>query len=121
MAKPDRDASPKGKPWKEYGRYGSIGIELVLSMLLGLFIGYRGDIKFGTKPWLTLLGIVVGSYAGFRQLMAASKKMERDLDRAEASERQRVDEDARIDSAIRALKADETAAKDETPKNGSEP
>ncbi|MFO0675130.1 MAG: AtpZ/AtpI family protein [Polyangiaceae bacterium] len=87
----------KGKPWKAYGRYGSIGIELVLSMLLGLFLGYRGDAKFGTKPWLTLLGFAVGCYAGFRQLFVAAKKMERDVEAEETQDRERAEDDARVE------------------------
>ena len=75
------------RPWKEYGRYGSVGIELVLSLLVGLWLGSRGDEKFGTRPYLTILGFVVGAYAGFRSLVAAARHMQRDIERAERAER----------------------------------
>jgi ATP synthase protein I len=77
------------KPWKAYGRYGSVGIELVLSILIGLWLGRKGDAHFGTAPWLTLLGLVAGAYAGFRALFATTKRMEADVDRAERAERDR--------------------------------
>ncbi len=75
------------KPWREYGRYGSVGIELVLSVLIGLYLGSRGDAHFQSSPWLTLLGLVVGMYAGFRALFAAAKHMPNDIKRAEKAAR----------------------------------
>ena len=75
------------KPWKEYGRYGSVGIELVLSFLLGLWGGTKADAYFHTAPYLTLLGMALGAYAGFRVIWQVAKKMEADVDRAERRDR----------------------------------
>ena len=74
-------------PWKAYGRYGSIGIEWVLSVVIGLWIGHRADAYMQSSPWFTLLGFVVGVYAGARALFQAVKKMNRDLESEEKSER----------------------------------
>ncbi len=52
----------------------SIGIELVVSVLLGLGLGYWLDRRFGTSPWLTLVGIVLGSAAGFRSLLRLARR-----------------------------------------------
>ncbi len=75
------------KPWKEYGRYGSVGIELVLTLLLGLWGGVKADAYFRTGPYLTLAGMALGAYAGFRVVWQVAKKMEADVDRAERRDR----------------------------------
>lgn len=76
------------KPWKEYGRYGSVGIELVLSIMLGYYAGHWLDGKVGGgHGWLTAIGSVVGVYAGFRAIFSAAKHMEADILRAERRER----------------------------------
>jgi hypothetical protein len=76
------------KPWKEYGRYGSVGIELVLSIMLGWYAGHWLDGRIaGGHGWLTALGFVFGVYAGFRALFAAAAHMQKDIERAERRER----------------------------------
>jgi F0F1-type ATP synthase assembly protein I len=76
------------RPWKEYGRYGSVGIELVLSIVLGYWAGHWLDGKVGGgHGWLTIAGSLLGVYAGFRALFAAAAYMERDIARAERRER----------------------------------
>lgn len=76
------------RPWKEYGRYGTVGIELVISLLVGLFLGKWADERWNTAPWLTLLGLVVGVYAGFRQLLATTRRMQRDMEAQDRAERE---------------------------------
>ncbi len=70
-------------PWKSVGRYGTVGIELVLSILIGLFGGQYLDVRFGTT-WIWLVGLGVGLYAGFRGLLKTAAKMSRDIEEAEA-------------------------------------
>ena len=41
-----------------------IGVELVAALIVGVAIGYFLDQWLGTKPWLMLLGFVLGSVAG---------------------------------------------------------
>jgi hypothetical protein len=79
--------SPK-KPWKAYGRYGSLGIELILSMAVGYYGGRWLDGRFGTH-WIALAGFVVGVYAGFRQIFIAAKRMQADVEREEREEKER--------------------------------
>jgi ATP synthase protein I len=76
------------KPWREYGRYGSVGIELVLSIMLGWYVGHWLDGKIaGGHGWLTAAGFVIRVYAGFRALFMAASYMQRDIERAERRER----------------------------------
>ena len=50
-------------PWKEYGRYGSVGIELILSMAVGYYGGRWVDARVGAHGWITLAGFLAG-YTG---------------------------------------------------------
>jgi ATP synthase protein I len=74
-------------PLKEYGRYGSVGIELVLSIAIGFYGGRWIDGRVGGHGWITLAGFLGGVYAGFRALYRASKFMMRDIERAERKDR----------------------------------
>jgi F0F1-type ATP synthase assembly protein I len=80
----------------------SIGIELVVSVVLGLLAGAWLDRRFGTGPWLTLLGIAIGSAAGFRSLLQytrrAAARMERE-DAAEEAAKKPTASDANADAA----------------------
>lgn len=75
------------RPWKAYGRYGTVGLELVLSILIGVLGGRWLDDRYGGgRGWITILGLVVGVYAGFRQVFRAAKQMQRESDRADREE-----------------------------------
>ncbi|AKU97454.1 hypothetical protein AKJ09_04118 [Labilithrix luteola] len=71
---------------KAYGRYGSLGFELLLSMAIGYYLGRWGDRKLGTH-FLAAVGFLVGCYAGFRALWIAAKRMSLDIERDERLER----------------------------------
>jgi len=55
----------------------SVGLELGLSVIIGLLIGYYLDKAAGTGPWLMLLFLVFGLVAGFRGVLRAVKRAER--------------------------------------------
>jgi ATP synthase protein I len=55
----------------------SVGIELGLSVIIGLLIGYYLDQKLGTQPWLMLVMLCFGLVAGFRGVLRAVKRAER--------------------------------------------
>lgn len=74
------------RPWKAYGRYGTVGIELVASVILGYLAGHWLDGKFDTA-WISIVGFILGTYAGFRSLFATAKKMQADIEREERRER----------------------------------
>lgn len=61
------DQKPKGN-LREWMRYGNLGIEMFVSVLIGAFGGYGLDYLFHTKPWLMIVGFILGSVAGFRTL-----------------------------------------------------
>jgi ATP synthase protein I len=67
--------------WKSYGRYSTVGLELVLSMVLGWAAGRWVDKFVGGHGYATAAGTLLGLYAGFRALWKAAKLMEREAER----------------------------------------
>lgn len=67
---------------RELGRYTGFGLTWALSVLFFLLIGYWLDGRWGTLPWLTLLGALIGAAGGFlslyRGLTAAAAADERE-------------------------------------------
>ncbi len=63
---------------KSAARYSTVGLELVISILVGGWLGQTADAHFGTAPWLLLFGFVCGLYAGFRAVFRAGEHMRRD-------------------------------------------
>ncbi len=45
-----------------------LGLQLVVSTLVGTFLGYWLDGLWGSRPWLTVAGIFLGAGAGFHDL-----------------------------------------------------
>ena len=54
-------------------RFAGLGLQLVLSILLFLYVGRWADAKLGTTPWLLVLGVFVGAGAGFYSLIPAAR------------------------------------------------
>ena len=50
-------------------RLSSIGLTLAISVAIGALGGWWLDDYLGTEPWLTVLGLVLGSAAGFYELI----------------------------------------------------
>src|SRR4051812_33778780 len=55
----------------------SVGLELGLSVIIGLLFGYFLDNRFGTTPWLMLAFLGFGLAAGFRGVLRAVGRAER--------------------------------------------
>lgn len=46
--------------WRGLSLVGSLGFMVAVSLISGLMLGVYLDRRFGTKPWLTLTGLVLG-------------------------------------------------------------
>ena len=66
------ELGPRGKKLRA-ARLASVGIELSVSTVLGLLGGRYLDRKFGTDPWLSVVGLLIGVTAGFRSLIRAAR------------------------------------------------
>lgn len=60
----------------------SVGLELGISVVIGLAFGIFLDGKLGTAPWMMLLFLGIGFAAGFRGVLRAVRR----ADRAAAAE-----------------------------------
>ncbi len=65
----------------------AIGLRIVIEMVAGLAVGVGGglflDAQFGTRPWLLIVGFILGSGAAFANVLRTA----RDLEAREARER----------------------------------
>ena len=86
--------------WKGLAGPGTLGLEVALSVAVGLLGGAWLDQKFATKPWLTLIGLAYGLAAAvraiYRALKTANRQLE-ELERAEREERKKFDDAKRAD------------------------
>jgi F0F1-type ATP synthase assembly protein I len=78
---------------KGLGDYGTVGLELVLSILVGFLGGRWLDGKLGTNGWLTVIGFVFGTVAGFRALYRAAVKMRKETEAEDEREQRAGDAD----------------------------
>jgi ATP synthase protein I len=60
----------------------SVGLELGLAVMIGLVIGIYMDRALGTTPWLMLLWLGFGFAAGFRGVLRAVRREDREAARA---------------------------------------
>jgi F0F1-type ATP synthase assembly protein I len=58
-----------GKRLRSPTRALAVGSELGIATLIGLFGGSWLDRRFGTGPWLTIIGLALGGAAGIKSLM----------------------------------------------------
>jgi ATP synthase protein I len=78
---PRRSAGPGDSASGTSGAaYAGLGLQFALAILLFTFLGQWLDRRFGTEPWLLLVGVFVGAGGGFysiyRKLMADLRRDE---------------------------------------------
>ncbi len=62
---------------REHAAYLHIGLQLAITILLGVLGGYWLDGRFGTAPWLTVAGSVLGMGAGFTNFILVVLRREK--------------------------------------------
>ena len=66
---------PKERPLlRQLFEASTVGIQLVLSTFVGFGMGYFLDKFLGTFPWLTILFLILGIIAGFRELLRVARR-----------------------------------------------
>jgi ATP synthase protein I len=75
---PDVALGPRrGKQLSASWRLASVGIEFAISVVIGLLGGQWLDGRFGTEPYLMIVGLLFGVTAGFRGLIRAARTAQR--------------------------------------------
>lgn len=69
--------------YKALGGHGTLGLEIVLSVVIGMLGGHWLDGRFGTEPWLFWGGFLFGSVAAVRSTMRALRRMRAEAEREE--------------------------------------
>jgi ATP synthase protein I len=62
------------RTFREFAYYSSLGLSVSFAIFIGLGIGVVLDRKFDTSPWLTLVFLVFGIAAGFRNIALVIKR-----------------------------------------------
>ena len=70
-------AARKGKRVFNALSASSVGLEMGLSVVIGLGAGYYLDRWLGTSPWMLLLWMVFGLVAGFRSVIRSIDRADR--------------------------------------------
>jgi ATP synthase protein I len=73
------------KTWDAIQRYSALGIEIGVAAFIGFFIGAFLDRRLHTAPWLTLVFLLLGIFAGFRDLYRAAMKYQREQEQEDAA------------------------------------
>jgi len=72
---PDRQKSPL----REAGLVGGgLAFVMAATTILGALAGHYADQRWGTTPWLTLAGTLLGMGGGFFEVLRVMRRMERD-------------------------------------------
>jgi len=58
------------------GSLSTVGITLVVATVIGYYMGKYLDGVFGSSPWLTILFLLFGIAAGFKNLYDQAKKIQ---------------------------------------------
>jgi ATP synthase protein I len=64
----------------------SLGISMVASSFIGLFIGYYLDKWLGTSPWMTLIWLGIGIASGFRNIFILTRRALREQEQDQDQE-----------------------------------
>jgi ATP synthase protein I len=70
--------------FRELGKYSALGLEMAISVVAGLGIGYYLDRWLGTAPWLMILWLGFGFAAGVRSLYRAAVRSGKDMEKDDA-------------------------------------
>lgn len=62
-------------PMRAVGLVGGLGFVLAATTVLGAWGGYYLDGRWGTGPWLTLVGTLVGMGAGFYEVFSMVRRV----------------------------------------------
>ena len=68
-----REVAEKTRILYRSARYASVGIEIGVSVVIGMGTGWWLDLKFGFGPWGLLVGFALGMAAAIRGMLRTYK------------------------------------------------
>lgn len=71
---PPQDKRPDESGLRSAATLVAIPSLLIVSPLVGFFVGNLGDKRFHTEPWLAISGLVLGFVAGAREVWLIYKR-----------------------------------------------
>lgn len=71
---PPQDKRPDDSAMRGAAMLVAIPSLLIISPLVGFFLGDLGDKRFHTAPWLAISGLVLGFVAGAREVWSIYKR-----------------------------------------------
>jgi ATP synthase protein I len=74
----------KNKHFESMGLASMMGIHLVSGVIVGLGAGFWLDLKLGTKPWLTLVFLIFGIIAGYKNMFREMRRIQKKEAEADA-------------------------------------
>ena len=69
-------SSPDDRTGASWLRYSHLGLTYCLTVLVFVGLGYLGDQRFGTDPWLTVAGMLLGASGATYSLVRAVSRVE---------------------------------------------
>ncbi|MBI4684748.1 MAG: AtpZ/AtpI family protein [Nitrospirae bacterium] len=60
--------------FKQLLKASTVGLNLVLATFVGLAMGYGLDKILNTSPWMTIIFLILGIIAGFRELVRMARR-----------------------------------------------
>lgn len=70
----EKDGKEQYKAYRDLYLIGTVGVQIVVSLLIGFGIGLALDRWLGTAPWFMLLFILFGVAAGFLNVYREATK-----------------------------------------------
>jgi len=65
---------------KVFARAGTVGLHMVASTFVGYLMGSWLDRWLNTQPWFTIIFLILGIIAGYRELARLAKRASEDND-----------------------------------------
>ena len=81
----------KNKHFESLGLASMMGIHLVSGVIVGMGMGYYLDKFFDTKPWLTLIFLIFGIIAGYKNMFREMQRIQKKEAEADVPENSKKD------------------------------
>jgi hypothetical protein len=114
-------SQPPVSALKEIGRYGSVGVEFIVTLGVGFFGGRWLDRRFQTGGALAWAGFLLGIALAFYMLIATSKRIQAQMEKDDAEEAKEAEAEATRAALLKASTPEEEREPDVHEQPGKPP